>query len=97
LEYLGFSLFSLVDVFIIMLCAFGIYQKSRVAATAMFIYFVGCKMLQSYDGNISAVGGGLGVVFLLIYYRAMKSTYTYKRLTNTVPSTPLIPVKDHVL
>src|SRR5262245_29020951 len=49
---LGFSFYTLIDVIITAVCAFGMYKKSRVAATTMFIYFFGAKLLQIYNVDI---------------------------------------------
>ena len=97
---LGLSIYNLIDVFVTTVCAFGMYRKSRVAATAMFSYFVLAKLLQIYNGDINLTNihsMWFGILVFSIYYSAMKSTYTYQRLTNNVSCPPLIPIKEQPL
>ncbi len=71
-----FNLWSLIDVAIIFALAFGIYMKSRIAATTMFGYFVLSNVLIIVEtGQFS--GGFLSLVFLYFYFRAMVGTFQY--------------------
>ena len=68
--------FILVDVVLMAIMAFFIYKKSRTAATAMFIYFLGSKLIQWYDlGNVQ--GLPMALVFLYFYFNAMQGTFIW--------------------
>lgn len=69
---------SFLDVGLIAALAFGIWRKSRVAATAMLIYFVLSKILEVVD---TGKPGGilLTIAFIYYYYKAMVATYRYHR------------------
>lgn len=71
--------FNLVDVVLILVLAFGIYKKSRVAAVLMLLYFLVAKIViaietQSYSGIV------LALVFLYFYGRAVLGTFAYHRI-----------------
>lgn len=73
-----FGAWTLIDVGLIAVLAFGIYKRSRTAATIMFIYFALSKIMIAFSGGnpFSLV---FGLVFLFFYFRAMTATYRYHR------------------
>lgn len=81
---------SLIDVALIAGFAFGIWRRSRVAATLMFVYFVLSKILIMQatgrpDGLV------LGLVFLIFYFRAMTATFRYHRFVKNWKRNPPPP------
>jgi hypothetical protein len=72
---------SSVDVALIFLLAFGIYKKSRVAATFMFVYFLLAKIWIIYVTG-SPSGIPVAIAFLYLYFNAMIGTYRYHKLIN---------------
>ena len=54
--------------------AFGIYQRSRVAATSMFVYFFVSKICQ-WVHSASVIGIGGSLVFVYLYLQAMRGTF----------------------
>ena len=77
-----FNIWVLVDVVFIFALTYGIYKKSRFAATTMFLYFLASKILITVEtGNIAALT--MGVIFLYLYLQAMLGTYQYHKLIKT--------------
>jgi len=70
----------LFDVGLIAVFAIGIWFKSRVAATLMFIYFLLSKLLQLADGQLNGII--VSLVFLFFYGRAMIGTFRYHSLVK---------------
>ena len=66
------------DVVLIFGLAFGIYKKSRVASTIMFIYFLASKILI-YVETKQMPGFFMAIIFLVLYFRAMIGTYEYHK------------------
>lgn len=77
-----FSLWNLIDVALIAVLAFGIYKRSRTAATIMFVYFLLSKILIAV-GTGSPSGLVFGLVFMYFYFRAMIATYRYHQYIRT--------------
>ena len=76
-----FSAWAFFDVIFIFILAFGIYKKSRTAATIMFGYFLLSKILIFIETQ-RLNGIFLAVIFLYFYFQAMMATYEYHRLIN---------------
>ena len=80
-----FDIWTSIDVVLIFLLAFGIYKKSRVAASIMFVYFLLSKIwLITETGKFNGII--LSVVFLYFYFQAMIGTFQYHKLINTKTS-----------
>jgi hypothetical protein len=77
-----FDIWTTIDVVLIFLLAFGIYKKSRFAATFMFAYFLLSKILIMVETG-QPNGLVLAIVFLYFYYNAMIATYKYRKLIDT--------------
>jgi len=73
------DIWTSVDVVLILLLAFGIYKKSRFAATFMFIYFLFSKILIIVETGRPS-GLIVSILFLYFYFRAMVGTYQYHKL-----------------
>ena len=72
----------LIDVGLIFAMTFGIYKKSRFAATVMFIYFLGSKISMAME-NPKTSGMIVGVIFLIMFLQAMVGTYQYHKALNS--------------
>lgn len=85
-----FGAWSLIDVGLIAALAFGIYKRSRTAATIMFVYFALAKILIASSGGnpFSLV---FGLLFLFFYFRAMTATYRYHRFLRDWQRNPPAP------
>jgi hypothetical protein len=77
-----FSIWTSVDVVLIFALAFGIYKKSRVAATAMFVYFLASKIWIIVETGRPG-GLALGIIFLYFYFQAMVGTYQYHKIIKS--------------
>lgn len=76
---LGFDLWSLIDVALILLMAYGIYKKNRVAGVAMLVYFIISKIVLTLE-NPSTSGIGLGLVFIYFFFMGMIAIFKYHSL-----------------
>ena len=74
-----FDIWSTIDVVLIFALAFGIYKKSRVAATTMFLYFLASKILIIVETGKPS-GLLLAIIFLYFYFQAMVGTYQYHKI-----------------
>jgi hypothetical protein len=74
----GADWYMLIDVGLIGAFAIGIWFKSRVAATGMFLYFLLSKILLIAEGQYGGIL--MGVLFLYFYGRAMIASYSYHKL-----------------
>ena len=68
-----------IDIPLVLVCAFGIYKKSRVASVLFFLYFLAAKIIisietQSYGGIVMAL------VFLYFCGKAVQGSFVYHRL-----------------
>jgi hypothetical protein len=70
--------FLWVDVLLMGGLTFGVYKKSRAAATVLFLYFVASKIMLWVDAG-KPTGLALGIVFGILYFRGMVATYDYHR------------------
>ena len=71
-----FSAWNLVDVLLILALAFGIYKKSRICANTMLVYFFVGKIIQ-FTSTGQVQGLLMGVIFLVLYWRAAAATFAY--------------------
>jgi serine/threonine-protein kinase len=79
---LDFDLWNLLDVIFIFALTFGIYQKNRVCAVLMFVYFIGSKVLMWQEsGNIS--GLSLAALFGYFFFQGILGTFAYHRTHET--------------
>jgi hypothetical protein len=75
-EVLGFTLWSLFDVGLILGLAFGIYKKSRTCAVLMLVYFIASKiMIFSQTSQISGIV--VALIFAYYYWNAIVGTFAY--------------------
>jgi len=90
---MGDGAWNLVDVGLIALLAFGIYRRSRTAATAMLAYFVLSKILIMMETGKPS-GLVLGLLFAIFYFRAMTATYRYHRFVKDWKRNPPAPKRS---
>lgn len=77
-----FDIWTSIDVVLIFALAFGIYKKSRVAATMMFIYFLLSKIwLVVETGQTNNLL--ISALFLYFYLQAMVGTFQYHKLMKS--------------
>jgi len=88
-EIYGFDILSLLDVFLILIMTYGIYQKSRIASTSMFVYFTGSKILMFIDYGPETLGI-VGLLFGYLYFQAMRGTFIYKRTIEDLRAQSLL-------
>lgn len=85
-----FNAWSFIDVGLIAVLAFGIYKRSRTAATITFFYFLSSKILiMIQTGQPSGIVTGL--IFLIFYFRAMVATYRYHGFVKSWKRNPPAP------
>lgn len=75
------DIWTTVDVVLIFVLAFGIYKKSRIAATFMFVYFLISKILLMVETGRSS-GLFLSVIFFYYYFQGMVGTFQYHKLVK---------------
>src|SRR5262245_35407815 len=80
--YNNYNLFNLLDVFILSVCTFGIYRKSRVASTSMLVYFLGNKIWMWWGHLPGGIGIILSLILIYFYFEAMRGTFIYHRLLH---------------
>ncbi len=81
-DFTGFvDVWNFMDVALIFGLAFGIYKKSRIASTAMFVYFVLSKI---YVWFLTEQVSGLLVaaIFIFFFFQAMVGTFQYHKLAK---------------
>ena len=71
-----FGILNLIDVFLVLLMTFGIYRKSRVASTSMFVYYIFSQIMLALDYGSGAIGM-LSLIFIYFYFQAMRGTFIY--------------------
>lgn len=78
-DFLGLSLYGLVDVVFLLGLAFGVYKKSRVCAVILFIYFILSKiyMLNNYEFNLMAYI--TAIIFAIGFFQGMRGTIYYHK------------------
>ena len=74
-----FDIWTLIDVILVFALAFGIYKKSRFAATTMFIYFLASKIWLIVETG-KPTGLVMAIIFLYFYFQAMVGTYQYYKI-----------------
>ncbi len=84
------GLLTLIDVALIAVFAFGIYRRSRVASTAMLLYFLLGKGLIMWKAG-APDGIVLGLVFVFFYFHAMVGTWRYQRFVKEWKRNPPAP------
>ena len=67
------------DVIFILICGFGVRRQSRVAAIAIFIYFIFAKIYIGFEtGKIPS--SGIALVVLYFYGRAIQGAFAYHKI-----------------
>ena len=79
---LDFDLWNLFDVLLIFGLTFGIYNKNRVCAVLMFVYFVGSKVLMWQESG-SVSGLGMAALFGYFFLQGILGTFAYHRKHET--------------
>jgi hypothetical protein len=70
-----------IDVGLIYLLAVGIFFRSRIAATLMFVYFLAAKLYLIFaTGNLVSIP--VTLAFLYVYFRAMMATFQYQGIVR---------------
>lgn len=72
---------NILDVFLILACAYGMYRKSRVASIVIFVYFIAAKVIIAIETQAYS-GIGLAAVFLYFYGRAIQGSFTFHKLAK---------------
>ncbi len=70
----GLDAWNLIDVGLIFGLAYGIWRRSRAAATVMLLYFIASKLLVFMESGQPS-GLAFGLLFAYLYARAMIATY----------------------
>ncbi|MGN7833341.1 hypothetical protein ACTJI2_17205 [Pseudoxanthomonas sp. 22568] len=84
------ELWNLLDVGLVAVLAFGIYRKSRIAATLMLCYFAVSKILMMIAEGMPT-GLVVSFIFLIFYFRATVATFRYHRFLREVKRSPPPP------
>lgn len=72
------------DVFLILLFAFGIYRKNRIAAVGMLVYFIVSKLIQIGEAGktegFNIASFFMSILFLHYFYLGMAGVIRYQQL-----------------
>ena len=79
---LDFDLWNLFDVLLIFGLTFGIYNKNRVCAVLMLVYFVGSKVLMWQESG-SVKGLSAAALFGYFFFQGILGTFAYHRTHET--------------
>jgi serine/threonine-protein kinase len=90
-----FSVFSLIDVVLMIALTVGLYFKSRVCATLMLVYFVYCKYVQ-WSAGVQMPGLFLALTFLYFYIQGVRGTLAFHKLKKNEASQPPAPTPPSV-
>lgn len=82
------DVWSWIDVALILLFAFGIYRKNRIAAIGMFIYFLITKLLQ-FGGITSVENASFGVGSVIVALALLN--YFYLGMIGVIRFQQLVP------
>jgi serine/threonine-protein kinase len=82
----SFDAWALIDVFLILGLAFGIYRKNRACAVVMLVYFVFSKIVLLIEGA-PAASLPMAFIFLYFYWQGVVGTFRYHALLKQ--SSPL--------
>jgi len=74
---MGFSIWMLLDVFLVAGLSIGILFKSRVCATLMFAYYAISQVMLLVGGNGFNF---MAIVFCVVFFAGMMGTYKYHTL-----------------
>ena len=67
------------DIIVILICAIGMLRRSRVAAIAIFVYFIFAKIFFLLETG-KPTGFAVALVFLYFYGKAIQGAFVYHRL-----------------
>ncbi|MEP5764320.1 MAG: hypothetical protein ABJ308_06990 [Halieaceae bacterium] len=70
---------SFIDVAFLLVCALGVYRKSRAAAIVVFVYFIISKIIMGVSmGRVP--GLAVSLIFLYFFGKAIQGSFVYHRL-----------------
>jgi len=75
-DFMGFSVWNLLDVAVIAGLTFGIYRKSRTCAVIMLVYFIGSKFLMWAETK-SVSGLPMALVFSWYFFQGIRGTFAW--------------------
>lgn len=84
MQFMGLTIWSLIDVLLIYGFSFGIYRKSRTCAILLFIYFVYCKIVMIIEGP-GRNGIFLALLFGYCFFRGIVGTFAYHKANKVAP------------
>ena len=79
---LEMGFYILLDVGLILLLAYGIYRKSRIAALAMLIYHMANQVIMYIEHGLRGLGPIVGFFFFIIYLQGVIGSFAYHRLVQ---------------
>ncbi|WP_291569000.1 MULTISPECIES: hypothetical protein [unclassified Clostridium] len=78
-NFLGLSLYGLIDVVLLLGLGFGVYKKSRVCAVILFIYFTLGKLYMLSSGMSNIGGLIISIAFGTCYFQGIRGTIHYHK------------------
>jgi len=78
-NFLGSSLYDLIDVVFLLGIAFGVYKKSRVCAVILFIYFALSKIYMLSSGMSNIGGLMVSIAFGTCFFQGIRGTIHYHK------------------
>jgi len=74
----------LIDLGILFLMIWGLTRYSRMAAVALFLYFLISKVMQLMSGHVNLVGVAIGLLMLFFFAVAVQGAFAYHRLLKSI-------------
>ena len=68
-----------IDIVLVLVCAYGMYRKSRTAALLMFFYYLIDRIIIAIETEVS-IGVIVTIVFLYFFGRAIQGAFVYHKL-----------------
>lgn len=78
--FLNFSIWNFLDVLLLLILTFGIYQKSRLAAVLMLVYFLASRILTWFTLPPSIISLVVSAIFVYVYFEGIRGTMAYHGL-----------------
>jgi tetratricopeptide (TPR) repeat protein len=82
---LGFTLWNLIDAFVVLGLTFGVYKKSRVCAIALFVLYIGPRiwmMVTQPESIVIWSSLPMSILFGTFYFLGIRGTFAYHRVSK---------------
>jgi len=93
LPVFGFSLFSAINVVVLLAGAYGVWRRSRTAAVLLVVFFIVSQVsLRLEYPEVGYSTSFLSVLFCILYWRGAVATFRLHRLESEEAPALAVPV-----